>query len=310
MIIEIEVINENTAPEIFQNGIVNDTIRFSTPGRTPISRCIDVLDKDGDNLLLGVNLPTDFIGSLQTDAVNLCIDYTPGSDFIGIEYFELIICDDRVPILCASVVVEISVYSDNSAPIIKYQDQSVDVINVNAVEQTMIGFTFSLEDSLGDDLSVSQSSITKGNGLIDLSLENRTLLLDYSPAILSKGEHLIDIIVCDDGLPVLCDSVSINLAVEQQKVFPYEAISPNGDGLNDYWVISGIEHFPNNSVHLFDRWNNLVYNLEGYNNIDLVWKGESNRGISKKDLDDGTYYYKLTLSPDGEVLSGAVILKR
>ena len=93
-------------------------------------------------------------------------------------------------------------------------------------------------------------------------------------------------------------------------MFPYEAISPNGDGLNDFWVIDGIEHFPNNSVHIFDRWNNLVYTLSGYNNFDLVWKGESNRGLSKSDLDNGTYYYKLTLSPDGEVFSGMVVLKR
>jgi gliding motility-associated-like protein len=122
--------------------------------------------------------------------------------------------------------------------------------------------------------------------------------------------HKILISVCDDGLPVLCSTIVVNLDIAKEEIFPFEAISPNGDNLNDFWMIQGIEHYPNNSVFLFDRWNNLVFSIENYNNSDRIWKGETNNGLSKSDVKDGTYFYKITLSPNGEVLSGTVVVKR
>ena len=149
-----------------------------------------------------------------------------------------------------------------------------------------------------------------GNGSYDINLAANTLAFTYTPDLLSKGEHIISISVCDDGLPVLCDAVTVVLSVSQEEVFPYQAISPNNDGLNDFWVIRGIEHYPANKIHIFDRWNNLVFSLKGYDNKTVVWRGESNHGLLKSDLTDGTYYYKVELSPAGTVLSGMVILKR
>ena len=37
-------------------------------------------------------------------------------------------------------------------------------------------------------------------------------------------------------------------------VTPYNALSPDGDGLNDTFIIEGLECFPNNSVEIFNRW--------------------------------------------------------
>ena len=128
--------------------------------------------------------------------------------------------------------------------------------------------------------------------------------------MLTKGAHQIDLTICDDGLPNLCTSISINLDVTEEGIFPYQAISPNGDELNDFWIIRGIEYFPDNTVAIFDRWNNMVFRTEGYNNLNVVWRGESNRGLTKSELNDGTYYYKITLGPGANTLSGMVVLKR
>ena len=167
-----------------------------------------------------------------------------------------------------------------------------------------------MEDSPSDIIEILNTIHVQGAGTYETDLTNNVLSFDYTPDLLSAGDHIVTINVCDDGLPVLCDAVTVILTVGQEGIFPYQAISPNGDNLNDFWRIRGIEHYPNNTVHIFDRWNNLVFSLEGYNNNDKVWQGQSNHGLSKADLDDGTYYYKLSLASSARVLSGMVILKR
>jgi gliding motility-associated-like protein len=90
----------------------------------------------------------------------------------------------------------------------------------------------------------------------------------------------------------------------------YEGISPNGDGKNDYWRIDGIEGYPNNSIRIFDRFNNLVYETHGYSNETNHWTGQSNHGISRDALPDGTYFYAVELGDGKGTKSGYVVLKR
>lgn len=92
----------------------------------------------------------------------------------------------------------------------------------------------------------------------------------------------------------------------------YTGISPNGDGLNEVWEIKGIESYPNNKVQIFDRWGNIVFEKNSYNNkLENAWKGNSNRGLSKgQDLPDGTYYYEINIDGLEKPLSGFVIINR
>jgi gliding motility-associated-like protein len=81
-----------------------------------------------------------------------------------------------------------------------------------------------------------------------------------------------------------------------------EFISPNGDGKNDTWIITGIEDYPNNEVKIFNRYGKLVYETKSYAN---TWGGKSSVGYifktgeSDNILPDGTYYYQLILDIDG-----------
>lgn len=43
-------------------------------------------------------------------------------------------------------------------------------------------------------------------------------------------------------------------------------ITPNGDGINDQWVISYLDEHPHNEVRLFDRYGNLVKHFTNYKN--------------------------------------------
>lgn len=77
----------------------------------------------------------------------------------------------------------------------------------------------------------------------------------------------------------------------------YNAISNNGDGLNDYFKIDGIECYPNATVEIYDRWGILVYDSVGYNNDTIAFRGYSEgRATVSKDskLPDGTYFYVIS----------------
>ena len=69
-------------------------------------------------------------------------------------------------------------------------------------------------------------------------------------------------------------------------------LTPNGDSNNDSWLIEGIEKFPNNQVIIIDRWGTEIYSAEGYNNNEVVWKGENRSGEL---VARGTYYYFISI---------------
>jgi gliding motility-associated-like protein len=79
----------------------------------------------------------------------------------------------------------------------------------------------------------------------------------------------------------------------------YNSFSPNGDGKNDTWVIYNIEKHPANHLRIFNRWGDLVYEKEGYNND---WNGSS--------LALGTYFYILELKEKSAVFRGDVNIIR
>ncbi|MDX1666155.1 MAG: gliding motility-associated C-terminal domain-containing protein, partial [Saprospiraceae bacterium] len=62
-------------------------------------------------------------------------------------------------------------------------------------------------------------------------------------------------------------------------------MSPNGDGLNDFFFINCNEDFTENSLEIYDRWGELVFNTVNYDN---TWDGVNNAGEA---LPTGAYYY-------------------
>ncbi len=91
-------------------------------------------------------------------------------------------------------------------------------------------------------------------------------------------------------------------------------ISPNGDGINDTWSIDGIETVPNNSVEIYNRWGDLVFKMEGYDNASNVFSGSANMktGMGADQLPSGTYFF--TIQVNGETIlkktQGFLVLKR
>src|ERR1044071_6420426 len=76
--------------------------------------------------------------------------------------------------------------------------------------------------------------------------------------------------------------------------------------LNDIFNIACIENFPNNNGKIYNRAGTMVYEGEGYNNVDIYFDGKSNRGVSPMGLQlpDGTYFYVIDKRDGSKPLAG------
>lgn len=82
------------------------------------------------------------------------------------------------------------------------------------------------------------------------------------------------------------------IVTEEEKVIDIpNIITPDGDGINDNWELVNVGKFKNR-VLIVDRWGSRIFERSGYNNIDVVWKGEN---LSGNTVPTGTYFYTITL---------------
>ncbi len=72
-------------------------------------------------------------------------------------------------------------------------------------------------------------------------------------------------------------------------------ITPNNDGYNDYFVIKGLEDYPNTLLQIFNRWGKKVYESSNYQNN---WNGENNN--------DGVYFYVITFMDYLNPMTGTI----
>ncbi|WP_264538189.1 gliding motility-associated C-terminal domain-containing protein [Flavobacterium sp. N1736] len=96
--------------------------------------------------------------------------------------------------------------------------------------------------------------------------------------------------------------VKKSIEPRKDEIIVYNAISPNGDGLNDTFHIAGINSYPDNTVEIYNRWGVKVYDTKGYNESDNMFTGYSDgRATIKRGekLPTGTYFYILRYNKDG-----------
>lgn len=98
------------------------------------------------------------------------------------------------------------------------------------------------------------------------------------------------------------DSVTV-LVLEDYKVEATNVITPNGDGVNDFWEIINIETYPDVEVSIYNRYGNELFNTMQYQN---EWDGKYNGN----ELPEGTYYYTIRFDGSEKIYKGAVSILR
>ncbi len=81
------------------------------------------------------------------------------------------------------------------------------------------------------------------------------------------------------------------------------AISPNGDGINDKWKIAGLENYTGSEIHVFDRKGVLVFK-QIINKKPLEWDAK----IKGSPIPTGNYWYSIKVS-DGRNYTGWLLIK-
>ncbi len=126
----------------------------------------------------------------------------------------------------------------------------------------------------------------------------------YLPNADFIGKDFFCLELCNDGI---CDTTMVQVTVNEEGLIFYTGFSPNNDGINDVFTIKNIESYPENTVLIYNRWGNRIFNKTNYTN-DEGWNGTFEDGLSP----DGVYFYviKVTVNGTEEVHSGPVMLSR
>jgi gliding motility-associated-like protein/uncharacterized repeat protein (TIGR01451 family) len=117
----------------------------------------------------------------------------------------------------------------------------------------------------------------------------------------------------EDNIPtrlVLPAVISATTAPTYTLFIP-EGFSPDGDGINDTWVIKGLPANADNNLTIYNRWGNRVYIHSNYTN-GLPWDGTPNVSgtFGNYKLPAGTYYYILDMKGSGlKPITGFVVLQ-
>jgi len=93
----------------------------------------------------------------------------------------------------------------------------------------------------------------------------------------------------------------VKVTVNEPDIVPPNAISPNGDQVNDSWEIPLLKRYPYCTVEIFNRYGQVLFSSKGYN---TPWDGK----VNGKPLPTGTYYYVITRGKPYPVISGYISL--
>jgi gliding motility-associated-like protein len=141
------------------------------------------------------------------------------------------------------------------------------------------------------------------DGFLDYAWQPDTWISDTAEQYVTINP-LADIYYIVKGLSTAgCYESDMVHVVLRRPLEIYSGFSPNGDGINDTWVITNAEQYgPLIHVKVFNRWGEPVFETKGYNND---WDGTRNG----KQLPVGAYYYIVEID-GGKPYTGTVTILR
>ena len=112
--------------------------------------------------------------------------------------------------------------------------------------------------------------------------------------------------LCVEGCDNLCDRATVNFQVGfEAGCEPPTIFTPNGDGINDTYIIPCLEtgNYQDNELIIFNQWGDQVFQSKPYDN---KWDGS----FGGDPLPAGTYYFIFNPGRNSNRLNGFVIIQR
>jgi len=171
---------------------------------------------------------------------------------------------------------------------------------VNKASQT-IAFAAIPNQMKGSQYSLS--SVTASSGLpVTLSSSDPVIASVSGFALTSNRLGRVSIMATQPGdnnyLPAAAVTQTFDVVdAAGNEVLIRKAVSPNGDGINDFLYIEGVNEHPNNAVTIINRNGVKVFEIKNYDNSSKVFDGHSN--VTGAMQQAGTYFYLLEYTVDG-----------
>jgi len=139
--------------------------------------------------------------------------------------------------------------------------------------------------------------------LLNAGINNEEYSYEWSVSDLNRAEVYVSGLEPGNKLIKLkvtscADTVfaSIMVQINDCQLMIPNVFTPNGDGVNDYFVVKGLENYPGSSLTIIGRNGNVVFQAMDYKND---WNAEN--------IESGTYFYSLRLNDKNKTEKGGVI---
>ncbi len=325
-VLTINVTITNCSPEI---RLEDD--RHTINMNTPVTANIKENDKgitDGSQILLPPNTSSGGTITVNEDGT---VTYTPPTDYIGKDTFDYVITTPAGLTDTATVIITII------APVDMVIDAIADEFEIFNYETANGNILENDYNPVGEKVINTIPLVQPLNGSVIIDNDGSII---YTPDAGFSGIDSFTYQVCNSILPTLCSEAVVTIYVIEEEdddpdpfstceIFIPDGFSPNGDNVNEYFEITyysdqgnceafGDKH-PEARVEIYNRWGNLVWEKDGFGNIDrwgldqAWWDGSSTHGmtIGKDKMTPGTYFYVLNFNDNNrEPVSGTIFLNR
>ncbi len=248
-------------------------------------------------------------GGTATDQSVTVVWPNTGSYSMGISYQTLSGCNvstaqGGIPvtvIICGGEDLEVDKTVSNTTPFVGehitftitvYNHGTLPATNVEISEVMPSGFSYNSHTQ-----TTGSYNLTSGLWTIPVLNAGTSAVLTIVVTVNPQGNY-VNVASIVSGNPTDLNPVNNTSSVEARPecLNVYNEITPNSDGMNDFMMISCIENYPDNSLTIYNRYGNKIYEVSGYKND---WNGVANvSGVigSGDVIPAGTYYYVLKIN--------------
>ena len=150
------------------------------------------------------------------------------------------------------------------------------IINSLEIDTLCVGERYVFNTSLSGGIQPVSISWLSGNPTGVSSLGDQSW--EINPVVFG-GDYIIQVTDrCN-----FVDTDTLTLIVDDCELIIPNIITPNEDGINEFFEIKNLDKFPNSKLSIFDRWGKMIFRSENYQN-----------DFQGKNISDGVYYFILS----------------
>jgi gliding motility-associated-like protein len=308
---------------VFQNSSVWDpegvpVFTWNFGDGSPVSNSRDPIHAYGTTGTFSVSLEIDYTTVSCPASQSKTIEILPAPDFeiVRSDIDQVRFCEGETITLATLPEFESYAWSTgaNTAqiPVTRTGDYSVTVTDVNNCSATATDFVEFLPSpdvrilAEKDEVNPGEEFRLEAEGALYYEWSPAEVLNDpVSAAPLAAIYTSTEFIVVGEDAEGCTGTDSLYMRVAGENtifVTPKKVFSPNGDGIDDFWVIEDIERYTDSTIMIFTGNGSTVYEASPYNN-------DWNAVYNGKDLPEGAYFYVIQ-AENKEPKTGSVTVIR